>query len=62
MTEHFDANLKGNVNVPVDLADGRYDILCGYGRGVNEGKGVAANLSDFDVVSSKARVVDVETK
>lgn len=53
---------KKNLDVELELPDGQYEFLCGYGGGVHEGKCVASNLSAFDVEKGKARVVDVKTR
>ncbi|MGA2557652.1 MAG: hypothetical protein ABSG04_15395 [Verrucomicrobiota bacterium] len=52
---------KRNIDVELDLPDGQYDFLCGYG-GDEAGKCVASNLTAFDVQKGKARVVDVKIK
>lgn len=46
---------KKVINVRFDLPDGEYEFLCGYGG--NGEKGVASNLSAFDVKQTKAEIV-----
>lgn len=51
---------KKEIKVTLDLPDGEYDFLCGYGGGVHEGQCVAGNLSAFDVKDGKATVAKLE--
>jgi hypothetical protein len=50
---------KKDVVVYLDLPDGQYDFLCGYGGGVHESKCVASNLAAFDIENGKGRVIEV---
>jgi hypothetical protein len=51
-----------DIVIDLDLPDGQYDFLCGYGGGVHEAKCVASNLSAFDIENGKARVIEVRAR
>ncbi len=56
------ANTKKTIEVKLDLPDGQYDFLSGYGGGVHQDKCVASNLSGFDIKDGKAIPVNRATK
>jgi hypothetical protein len=45
------------INIRLDLPDGEYDFLSGYGGGVHEGKCIVSNLSSFDIKKGTTIVV-----
>lgn len=49
------------IEVQFDLPDGEYEFLGGYGGGVHEGRGLASNLSGFDIVGGKARLAGTKS-
>lgn len=53
---------KKRIDILLELPDGQYDFLCGYGGGVHEGMGLASNLSAFDVKDGKAKVVEIKDR
>ncbi len=53
---------KKRIDVQFDLPDGQYDFLCGYGGGVHGNKGLASNLSAFDVKNRKATIVTIKNR
>ena len=47
--------------ITFDLPEGQYDLLCGYGGGMNATKRIASNLVAFDVgKDSKAKLVKIK--
>ena len=55
---------KRIVLVHLDLHDGQYDFLCGYGGNICgiQSKCVASNLSAFDVHNGKAKLANVKSR
>jgi len=53
---------RKQIDVEFDLPNGQYDFLCGYGGGSHSGKCLASNLSAFDVIGRKAKVVEVKNR
>jgi len=51
---------RKRIDILLDIPDGDYDFLCGYGGGVHEGKCLASNLSAFDVKGGKAEIVEIK--
>lgn len=43
------AGVRHDIFVSLDLPNGKYDFLFGYGGGVHEGRGLASNLIPFSV-------------
>ena len=50
------------INAQLDLPDGEYEFLGGYGGGVHEAKCIASNLSAFNVRKGKAEVVNIKSR
>lgn len=49
------------IRIDLDLPEGEYDFLAGYGGGTHAGRGLASNLVAFDVgAGSKAKAVRIE--
>jgi len=50
------------IDIKLDLPDGQYDFLFGYGGGAHGGRCLASNLSAFNVKNGKAKIVKIENR
>lgn len=53
---------KKRIDILLDIPDGQYDFLCGYGGGVHDSMCLASNLSAFDVKNGKAEIVEIKDR
>jgi len=58
----LDAGESKQIYIQLDLPNGEFDFLCGYGGGVHEGQCLASNLSAFDVEDDKAKIIEIKSR